>query len=276
MERTNGEYYSMERKLGQGVFGDCHLARDTRDGSFVALKRIFKRPEKMDSLRNSFYQEIRSGKLLNQCNGIAQLKGFFESSRHFWLVLEYVEGIELISHLVERDYEPFTEDEALPIFVQILSAVSLAHSNKVAHLDLKLDNVLIDKEMKIKLIDWGLSVSDNADKCFKLCGSPEYAAPEIWNRLPDVPYDAFKADMFSLGVILYALLYGRFPYGKQALQLMRKGFAVGQIDLPGDMSHDVKDLLKGMLHPNPSKRYSLTDVEKHAWLSDLLAASSAS
>jgi len=274
MEKTSGEDYIIEKCIGEGGFGDVHLAVDKRSGNHVALKRVLKRNENQTQLRNQFFQEIHAGKLIGKHEGIVQMLGYFESPKHFWLVEEYFNGEELIVLIERKNFKPFKEGLAMKLFIQMISAVLHAHRQNVAHLDLKLDNILINSKKQIKVIDWGLSTSQDPSNCMKFCGSPEYCAPEIWFRTSDSPYNAFKADVFSLGVILYALIFGRFPFNKNSLQNMRKGFAVDIYFLETVIVNEhAKDLLKSMLNNNPTERISLEDVIQHPWFQCKISSS---
>jgi len=263
MQRANGDDYSLTQKLGVGGFADVHLAVDHRDGNMVALKRFCKRSE--NKIKNHYHQEIKVANLINH-DGIAKTFGFFESSHHYWLVMEFVEGIELIQLMELRKFGPLYEQDARNISVQIVNALLHAHNNGVAHLDLKLDNILIDSKMKTKIIDWGLSVCENPNRCYKLCGSLEYVAPEVFNKVENDPYDAYQADVFSLGTIFFSLLVGKFPFKRLALQSMRKGFAFGGLVLPDKLSEGAKDLLRKMLDTDPKTRITLKGVQNHPWI----------
>jgi len=267
MEQMSGECFYLEQKLGEGMFGEVHLARHVLDGSQVAMKRIDK--AKGGNMRHMFLQEIRSASVLGHHRGIAQTKGYFESSRHYWIVMELAQGEELISFLERRRYRPLSEMDAQGVFGQIVSAVAHAHRRGVAHLDLKLDNVLVDSNFCTKIIDWGLSVTEDPCHCTKHCGSPEYAAPEIWNRRTvRHTFDAFQADMFSLGVILFALLFGRFPFNKTLLSLMRSGQDVGELAFVEGISvtEEAKELCRRLLDVNPDTRMRMQDLERHRWV----------
>jgi len=266
--RLNGEDFQIEKSIGEGVFGIVALAKSNRTNETVALKRLDKVNDKVNmSTRDSWNQEIQSGSMLVEHEGIARLKGYFETSRHFWLVLELVEGVSLYQMLEDRCYIPLEEFQAKNLFTQLVSAVSYSHSVSVAHLDLKLENVLVTSDMRTKVIDWGLSTSDPTN-CFKMCGTPAYAAPEMWTRSKAVPFDARGADVFSMGVILYALLFGRFPFLSCELSAMRRGEEVPRPDMDSiiSVSDSAKDLLLGMLETSPRRRLKMEEIMKHQWL----------
>jgi len=265
--RLNGEDFQIEKSIGEGVFGIVALAKSKRTNEMVALKRIDKVNEKVNvSIRDCWNQEIQSGSKLVEHEGIARLKGYFETSRHFWLVLELVEGVSLYQILEERNFSPLEESQAKNLFSQLVSAVSYSHSHSVAHLDLKLENVLITSDLRTKVIDWGLSTTDPTN-CFKICGTPEYAPPEMWNRSKSVPFDGCTADVFSLGVILYALLFGRFPFTSYELSAMRRGEEVPRPLMDSlSVSDSAKHLLLAMLETNPKRRITMEEILKLEWI----------
>jgi len=234
----------------------------------VALKRISKREERLAANKETFEQEIKAGMILKH-HGIPQLKGYFESSKHFWLVMDYINGLDLVSWMEQRNNRPIPEHQAKDMFMEIVKIIKKAHSLGVAHLDIKLDNIMIDSEGKLHVIDWGLSCTEDSLHCFKRVGSPEYADPAIFRR-KELPYNAFLSDIFSLGVVLFTLLYGQFPFDKRALYLMRNGFEFEAPPYPSEIhiSGFAKELLEGMLEPNPDKRIDLENVEKHKWFSE--------
>jgi len=269
MERMSGTDFVIDKRLGEGCFGDVHSARCVKDGSFVALKRLWKTNQKANQdIRASFQQEIQCGHLLSNHAGIARILGYFESSRHYWLVMELVDGVELLTLMENRQYTPLPEPLVKYIFAQVVSALAYAHRQGVAHLDIKLDNVMVTPSGFCKIIDWGLSTNDDPKHCYKLCGSLEYTAPEIFNR-PSIQsfYNAFIADSFSMGVLLYTMLFGKFPFSKEVLQMMRRGDPV-HLEFPqdDDVSSDAKNALRRLLEPNPRARMTVQELEKDPWL----------
>jgi len=264
--RLNGEDFQIEESIGEGVFGIVALAKNKRTNERVALKRMDKINDQVNmSTRDSWNQEIKSGSLLVEHEGIAQLKGYFETSRHFWLVLELVKGVSLYQLLEDRGFAPLEEFQAKDLFNQLVSALSYSHSRSIAHLDLKLENVLITDDMRTKVIDWGLSTTDPTN-CFNIRGTPEYAAPEMWTRSKSVPFDACSADIFSMGVLLFTLLFGRFPFPSSELAAMRRGECVDLPDMDNArVSESARALVLAMLDPSPSKRITMEEILKHEW-----------
>lgn len=132
----------------------------------------------------------------------------FENREKMVLVMEYAAGGELYDYLSER--KVLTEHEARRIFRQIATAVFYCHKHKICHRDLKLENILLDQVGNAKIADFGLSnVFDEQRLLNTFCGSPLYASPEI---VKGTPYHGPEVDCWSLGVLLYTLVYGAMPF----------------------------------------------------------------
>jgi serine/threonine protein kinase len=150
--------------------------------------------------------------------------------------------------------------------------VAYLHANNVCHRDLKLENVLLDSFHHVRVADFGLARRFSPSELLTTrCGSEEYAAPEIVQGLP---YDPVKTDAWSLGVILYALLAGQLPFQPGpggAVKHMYHRIARGEYKWPknADVSDKAKELVKGLLQPNPARRYTANDALRHIWLSDI-------
>ena len=137
----------------------------------------------------------------------------------------------------------------------------------MAHRDLKLENLLLDKDQNLKIADFGLSnLMEDGASLKTSCGSPDYAAPEI---IEHVPYDGVKVDAWSSGVILYAMLYGQLPFDGQNRSLMFRKVISGDFQLSDEVaiiSDTAKDLIRRLLDPNPVSRVSPQQALHHSWL----------
>ena len=178
-------------------------------------------------------------------------------------VTEYAEGGNLLSVLKESG--AVNEGEAKRLFSQLVSVVSYLHEEKkVIHRDLKLENVLLDVNRNIKLIDFGFADHFENDDCkFTLhIGSPAYIAPEIAQGLP---YNTL-ADVWSMGVILYALVCGELPFEGSTVQLQLQKIVLSEPTYPIGLGHDLVDLLSGLLTKDVSRRMTLADIREHPWV----------
>jgi serine kinase len=156
---------------------------------------------------------------------------------------------------------PLPESTARKIFRQIVEVMTYCHSQGIAHLDLKLENILLSSSGKIFLIDFGLCEIQQTTRrpSDSFVGSIDYASPEILDRKP---FDSFKADIWSLGTLLYCLVFACFPFSANA----RFNGTHPPLDFVLDISKPLEDLLHKMLKNDPSERCSIIDVSTHKWL----------
>jgi serine/threonine protein kinase len=147
---------------------------------------------------------------------------------------------------------------------QILSAVDYCHSNNIVHRDLKIENILIDKNGNIKLIDFGLSNFYSSDSLLTTyCGSLYFASPELLNGKP---YLGPKVDVWSLGIILYVLVCGRVPFDDPKIPMLHAKIKAGKVDYPLSISPECRDLLSMMIVVDSDTRATLAQVKNHPWL----------
>jgi len=204
--------------------------------------------------------EINAGKKLKH-TGIAKFFGNFEEDGFAFLVFEYVEGLDLFDYLELCSFQPLPEKRVRNIFRQIIDVVSFIHKKGFVHRDLKLENIMLMKDDTIKIIDFGLSAEVPCTQIGNaFVGSIEYVCPEIIQR---IAYVNCKSEAFSLGVILFALLFGQFPFSTEDRHQDKCALLFPE-DI--EVSKEVKDLLTNMLVLNPSKRYTVEDSRKHKWL----------
>lgn len=175
--------------------------------------------------------------------------------------MENASGGELYDYLNER--KRVSEVEARGIFRQIVSAVHFLHKNRIVHRDLKLENILIDSNGDIKLADFGLSNNWSPNNLlYTFCGSPLYASPEIVNGFP---YFGPEVDCWSLGVLLYTLVYGSMPFQGGDYNRLVKQITDGQFIVPRERS-GAFGLIKKCLCTKASKRASIDDIAEHWWV----------
>ena len=174
--------------------------------------------------------------------------------------MEYIEGISLLDKIKKDTNHFFEEQRALKLFVQILKAIIYCQNKNICHRDIKLENILIIKDDIIKLIDFGFAVKTDKETFQNLlCGSPSYMAPEIVNK---EKYIAQYSDIWSLGVLFYSMLYGRFPFkGKNQEELFKK-INEAKVEFPDDIevNDKIKILLKKILVVIPTQRPSLQEI----------------
>ncbi|UMM28306.1 hypothetical protein L5515_011206 [Caenorhabditis briggsae] len=252
--------FEITKKLGSGTYGKVSLAYDHKFDREVAVKLIKKSAieSKADLVR--IRREIRIMSALNHPN-IIQIYEVFENKDKIILVMEYSSGGELYDYVSRCGSLP--EAEARRIFRQITSAVLYCHKHRVAHRDLKLENILLDQNNNAKIADFGLS-NYFADKNLltTFCGSPLYASPEIING---TPYKGPEVDCWSLGILLYTLVYGSMPFDGRDFNRMVRQIKRGAYFEPETPS-TASMLIRNMLRVNPERRATIFDIASHWWL----------
>ncbi|ORX51587.1 Pkinase-domain-containing protein, partial [Hesseltinella vesiculosa] len=204
-----GDYW-LGRTLGKGSSGRVKLGVHKVTGEKVAVKIISKEHlQSNSSVEKSVKREIAVMKLIKHPS-IMRLIDVIDLSdaTNLYLILEYIEGGELFEYLISRGR--LTENEARKYFQQIIYALDYCHRHLICHRDLKPENLLLDKAKNIKICDFGMaSLQPQGSLLETSCGSPHYASPEIVNG---IPYNGSASDIWSCGVILFALLNGHLPF----------------------------------------------------------------
>ncbi|TID23951.1 hypothetical protein CANINC_003112 [Pichia inconspicua] len=266
--------YVLGSTLGEGEFGKVKLGwrKDGKLPSQAAIKLI-----KRDSIptgsekEGKIYREITALKRLRHPN-IVRLVEVLQNDKYIGIVLEYASGGELFDYILDHRY--LKEPLASKLFAQLVSGVDYMHSKGIVHRDLKLENLLLDKHKNIVITDFGFvnSFQDPHNDFMKTsCGSPCYAAPEL--VVSSEPYEGRKVDVWSCGVILYAMLAGYLPFdddpeNPDGTNIARLYHYITHtpITFPEYVQPTPRDLLRRILVSNPEKRMSLNDVKSHRWL----------
>ena len=274
--------YTLGATIGQGSFGKVKKATDTHRNKLVAVKlvngRNFKRHE-----YEQFMNEIDVMTDIVHPNSI-QLYSVYEYEPHmFAMIMELAEGGELFERIQSKG--SFTEEEAAGIMRQLLSCLKFMHSpeRKIAHRDLKPENILFIAQTDdscVKLTDYGFSkrvmadvnnMHGGCDHVFKTrLGSPNYVAPEILSSR-HAPYGV-EVDIWSLGVILYIMLCGYFPFYSENERELYKQIRSARYDFPEEewshVSDAAKDLVTSMLTLDPRLRATAADCLRHPWIAN--------
>ena len=175
--------------------------------------------------------------------------------------MEYAVGGELFEYIVNSSKVP--EKEACKFYHQLLSGIEHIHKSSIVHRDLKPENLLLDYTNNIKIADFGLSNIYKDNELLKTaCGSPCYAAPEM---IAGKKYSGLRVDIWSSGIILYALICGYLPFEDADTTELYKKIISGDFDIPSFVSLQAKDLLTKILNTDPDKRYSISDIRNHVW-----------
>eukprot|EP00007_Cunea_sp_BSH-02190019_P009467 CAMPEP_0174235336 /NCGR_PEP_ID=MMETSP0417-20130205/4808_1 /TAXON_ID=242541 /ORGANISM="Mayorella sp, Strain BSH-02190019" /LENGTH=560 /DNA_ID=CAMNT_0015313827 /DNA_START=96 /DNA_END=1778 /DNA_ORIENTATION=- len=261
---STSDDYEEEKLVGKGAMGEVHLALHRITGRKVALKRIPK-------ARNDALVEKRMLELVHSHPYIVSLEDVFESDSHLYLALQFANSGDLLQ-LVQAKTK-LTEDEARPLFYQLASAVKFAHDSNIVHRDLKLENLLIHREadgsLTLLVADWGFSTRwSKTDMLSKSCGSMHYCSPEIAaGRL----YRGPEVDVWSLGVVLFAMLTGELPFFGDTPSEILFQITDGDVIAPSFLSDDSVDLISVCLIRHSPDRATITDLLEHPWLDPVRA-----
>ena len=193
--------YILGRTLGTGTTGKVKLATKKGTNQQYAIKIIKKSMfDAKPQLQTKIRREVALMRLLSHPH-LLKLEEFAESPRHLYIVLEYAQNGELFDFLIKRRSLPL--DLGMHFFHEMVYALEYLHEHAICHRDLKPENILLDQYNHIKIADFGFARWMRANIAETSCGSPHYAAPEV---IKGIPYDGRFADIWSLGVILFALL----------------------------------------------------------------------
>lgn len=246
--------------LGKGGFMTVYKARDPVSNNYCALKVLS--ADATDREVKHFMNDITILQKLSHPFIPAILRTTTIDQQRV-AAQEYVSGGNLLQRL--RESKRMDEPDARRLFTQILSVVTYLHEEKrIIHRDLKLENVLLDSDDNVKLIDFGFAeefTNDNDEFTLPI-GSPAYIAPEIAQGLP---YNA-KAEIWSLGVILYCLVCGQYPFEGPTVQVQLQKIVLSEPTFPSFLSEDLVDLLMKMLTKEAGKRATLTEIREHPWM----------
>lgn len=176
-----------------------------------------------------------------------------------YLILEYCDSKDMFSYI--NRYGKMSEQDAVYVFRQMMSAMEYCHSFNICHRDLKPENILLSPEGEVKIIDFGMAALHQNDRKLRTsCGSPHYAAPEL---LKAKTYRGDKTDVWSMGVILFAMLEQKLPFDNEHLPTMLSMSKRALYVMPEGFSPDAKDMIKHILVTDPDKRISIREMWDH-------------
>ncbi|KAI1887668.1 hypothetical protein AGOR_G00192680 [Albula goreensis] len=255
------KYYEVYETIGSGGFAKVKRGRHILTGEYVAIKIMEKKDLGDDLPRVKI--EIEAMKNLSHQH-VCRLYHVIETATKIFMVLEYCPGGELFDYIIAKDR--LSEEETRVFFRQIVSAMAYVHSQGYAHRDLKPENLLIDENHNLKLIDFGLCAKPKGGLGYELktcCGSPAYAAPEL---IQGKAYIGSEADVWSMGVLLFALLCGYLPFDDDNCMVLYRKITRGVYDNPRWLSPGSILLLNQMMQVEPKRRLTVRQLLDHPWV----------
>ena len=252
--------YMIGKTIGEGTFGKVRLGIHTLTNEKVAVKILEKEKIKEIADVERVTREIFILKLIRHPN-IVQLYEIIETPKNLFFIMEHWAKGELFDYIVAQGR--LKEKEACKFLEQILSGVEYIHKLNFVHRDLKPENLLLDENMDIKIVDFGLSNIFQDQEMLKTAwGSPWYAAPEMVAGKKYVPA---CVDIWSCGIILYAMVWGYLPFEDPDTSKLYQKILSGDFEVPEFMSPLVEDLLHKILNTDPKLRYTIADIRNHEW-----------
>ena len=265
----NNNEYQMIEKIGEGAFGEVFVAMEIATEELVALKIVNLSDKKTGEI---FNREIRISKLLQGSENILNFRKFYSFTNNndeFGVIAMEKMDIDLMDYLLRTNR--LEENTAKKIFRATCKGVAQCHSKNIAHLDIKPDNILLRFEDEnneeishIKLCDFGYSSKKKEVKKGEF-GTYEYRAPECSFNSSSTSYPVLldKLDIWSLGVTLFVLITGLFPYVYKNNKVYKTDLEILKAHCKDDLCYQ---LIKWILSENPAERPSIYDILNHPWL----------
>jgi len=246
--------------LGEGSYGTVHMATDSINGEVCAIKILNKNKMNSDMLLRTFFE----ADIMKQLKHKNILKAFHisEDTEHVYLSMEYAKNGDLLEYVNFK--KRIQEDEAREIFTQLVNALEYTHNQNIIHRDIKLENILISEDNQVIIGDWGFADYWSIGKKIKCkWGSLFYAAPEVFLG---VEYTGPEIDIWSLGVVLYAMITGKLPFTGGNNSEIASKILEGSFQIPNYVSKSLSNLLTSMLQVQPIHRISMKEIKTHKWM----------
>lgn len=260
--------YSLGQTLGFGAYAIVKLAVHLPTRGQFAIK-TYEKAKLLDPQRKkNVISEIKILKTLSHPN-IIKLKEAINAPRQVHIVMEYIGACSLWSFIKKRPNRQLPEPLARRFFSQILLGINYCHNVSVIHRDIKLENILLDSNNNVKIIDFGFATLTTPSLKIKLfCGTPSYMAPEIVGKRenPGAP-----ADVWALGVLLFTMLSGTFPFKANADRELYRLILKGNFEFPQVVSQGARGLIKKMLQIDPRKRPTCAQILTDPWVGEFKA-----
>ena len=252
------EEYEILSIIGEGTFGVVKLAKIKKTGNKVAIKILEKKKIMNEEDEERVDREIDILRRIRHINVIRIIK-IQEDEENIYIIMEFCEKGELFNHIVEQ--QRLDEVESSYYYYQLINGLECLHYNEIVHRDLKPENLLLSKGYILKIIDFGLSNYFNNTKLLSTpCGSPCYASPEM---VSGKKYNGFLIDIWSTGIILYAMLCGYLPFEDPDNDILFQKISNCEPEFPEELSKDAVDLMKKIMVNDPAKRITIPDIKKH-------------
>jgi len=266
--------YVLGRLIGEGAYAKVKEAIDTKTKRRVAIKIIKKRRLRtIPHGEQNVKREIATLQKLKHKNIVELIEVIYnEENEGLYIVMEYVGGGSLESILKKVTDSKLPTNQVYSIFSQLLDGLEYIHSQGIVHRDIKPANIMLTTEGTIKISDFGISVTVDPSNSATLAsanamyslGSPAFQAPEVANGTQR--FSGFTGDMWALGITLYQIVVGKFPFDTSNVFNLFDNISKGNYQMPEWVDTDLSDLIQGLLDLDPKSRLTIPEIKKHKWL----------
>ena len=253
------DQYDLKETLGKGAFGKVYLGVAKKTGEKFAIKNLNKNKITSREDIDRVHREISIVKKFNHTNVIKTFE-ISETMNSFFIVMEYCHNGELFDYIVK--HQKLGEEEAAYFFYQLIEGLEYIHSLGITHRDIKPENLLLAKGNVLKIIDFGLSNYFRGNLLSTPCGSPCYASPEM---VKGDKYNGFKIDVWSTGIVLFALVCGYLPFEDPDNYKLYKKILKCNLEFPSDTPRSAKALIQKILVTNPNERITIQGIKKNSF-----------
>lgn len=254
--------YTLCKTIGEGAFSIVKLAYHELYFQYYACKIVPIKMLQEKNLFDRFELEIRVSQLMRH-PGVACITDMLKDEHNYYIFMEYYPNGNLLNYIVSKTR--LDEDEAKVYIWQIFDALDYIHKLNVSHRDMKPENIMIDNGGHLRISDFGLSRFVADDHLAKTpCGSPCYVSPEC---ISGKNYDGMKSDIWSCGVILYAMVTGMLPWTKRKMHDLFKQIRSGTFSIPHYVSPQCANLIQLLMTVDPDKRITIDEAKHHTWFS---------
>ena len=264
--KGNKDIYKLTETIGKGTFGKVKLAYSIKNPKIKYACKILEKSNIIEE--DDLKRCIREMTILLKMEhpNVIKTKEIISDSLRYYIIMEFCSKGELFDFIIKENH--FTEEKSAFFFYQIISGLEYIHSKSICHRDLKPENLLLNSDEELKIIDFGLSNYKTRENNYLLktpCGSPCYASPEM---ILGKKYDGFGIDVWSTGIILFAMLCGYLPFeegeGASKNDVLFKNIVKCKLNYPEQfVSKNAKNLLQKIIVRNPKERITIKEIKKH-------------
>ena len=251
--------YEIKETIGKGTFSIVKLGINKITNEKVAIKILKKKKMQKNKDKLRLEREINILKRLHHIN-LIKIHKISEESDNYFIVMEYCENGELFNYIVA--HERLSEEETAYFFYQLINGLDYIHHKNIVHRDLKPENLLLSQGNILKIVDFGLSnyYYPEEQLLSTPCGSPCYASPEM---VCGNKYNGFKIDVWSCGIIIFAMICGYLPFEDPNNEILFKKIMKCKVDYPEYLSEEVLDILNKIIVIDPNKRINIEQIRQH-------------